>query len=95
MQVQAQQHSVKVAKERVKGAITEVSDSGEGQTKTLSAIEGGCGRYELDCVITDFQVFLYPLSIRLEGLCNFLQGKMYVTGRARRDRAHNTIYILN
>lgn len=84
----------KVAKERVKGAITEVSDSGEGQTKTLSAIEGGCGGYER--AITDFHVaFLYPLSIRLEGLYNFLQGKMYVTGRARRDRAHNTIYILN
>lgn len=82
------------SKERVKGAITEVSDSGEGQTKTLSAVAGGWGRCELHCVITDFHVaFLYPLSIRLEGLYNFLQGKMYNMLQAERGVIDPTTYI--
>lgn len=75
MQVQAQQ-LCESSKERVKGAITKVSDSGEGQTKTLSTMAGGRGRYELDCIITDFHVaFLYPLLIRLERYYTFVPTK--------------------
>lgn len=37
---------------------------------------GGRGRYELDCIITDFHVaFLYPLLIRLERYYNFVPTK--------------------